>query len=183
MKDTDFRKNPEDNPDLNGEIQRSLVLFKPDTVQRGIVGEILSRFERLGLKIIGVKMVEPDEKQYFKHYEEIGQLISRRGQDAFEAAMDYMTLGPVIAMVFEGVEAVPVIRKIVGTTEPWSAQPGTIRGDYAHISFGYANPRHKAIPNLIHASGNLEEAKQEIAIWFSDEELFDYEGLKDKYMR
>ncbi|MGI6612282.1 MAG: nucleoside-diphosphate kinase [Candidatus Nanosyncoccaceae bacterium] len=183
MKDSDYRDKPEKNPDLNGEIQRSLVLFKPDAVQRGVVGEILTRFERLGLKIIGVKMVEPDEDHYYKHYEDISKLITRRGQDAFEVTLEYMALGPVIAMVFEGVEAVPVIRKIVGTTEPQAAQPGTIRGDYAHISFGYANPRNKSIPNLIHASGNLEEAEQEISMWFKKEELFDYEDLSDKYTR
>lgn len=183
MKDSDYRANPEKNPDLNGEIQRSLVLFKPDAVQRGIVGELLTRFERLGLKIVGVKMLEPGEDHYYKHYEDISKLITRRSQDAFEATLQYMTLGPVIAMVFEGVEAVPVIRKIVGTTEPWSAQPGTIRGDYAHISFGYANPRKKSIPNLIHASGNVAEAKEEIALWFAENELFDYEDLSDRYMR
>jgi len=94
-----------------------------------------------------------------------------------------MSAGPVIAMVFEGVEAVSLVRKLVGTTEPKSSAPGTIRGDYSHMSYGYADAEGKGIPNLIHASGDPEEAEQEIAHWFSDEELFDYEALHEKFTR
>src|SRR5574344_335134 len=118
-------------------IQRSLVGCKPDAVQRGIVGEILQRFERVGLKIVGMKMVMPDEDQYRAHYEDIGTMITRRGEQAFHYNVKYMMSGPVIAMVLEGVEAVPLVRKIVGPTEPKSAEMGTIRGDYSHMSFGY----------------------------------------------
>jgi nucleoside-diphosphate kinase len=163
--------------------ERTLVLFKPDTVQRGLVGEILSRFERVGLKIVATKMIAPTKEHYYKHYEEIGQMITRRGEQAFDVTLKMMVEGPVIAMVFEGVEAVALVRKLVGTTEPKSAQPGTIRGDYSHMSFGYADAAGKGIPNLIHASGDTEEAAKEIGHWFSDEELYDYEALHEKFTR
>ena len=132
-------------------IQRTLILFKPDAVQRGIVGEILSRFERVGLKIIGTKMIAPDEAHYHKHYKEIGQVITRRGEATFNNVLAMMNQGPVIAMVLEGVEAVELVRKLVGTTEPKSSAPGTIRGDFSHMSYGYGDSAEKGIPNLIHA--------------------------------
>jgi len=164
-------------------IQKTLVLFKPDTIQRGLVGEILSRFERVGLKIIGTKMIAPDKQHFHKHYEEIGKMITRRGEHAFDVTLDMMIQGPVIAMVLEGVEAVALVRKLVGPTEPKSAQPGTIRGDYSHMSFGYADEEEKGIPNLIHASGDPDEAAQEITHWFSDDELYEYEVLHEKFTR
>lgn len=165
------------------DVQRTLVLFKPDTVQRGLVGEILTRFERVGLKIVATKMIAPDKAHYHKHYEEIGQMITRRGEQAFDVTLKMMTEGPVIAMVFEGVEAVALVRKLVGTTEPKSAQPGTIRGDYSHMSFGYADSEGKGIPNLIHASGDTDEAEKEIAHWFSDNELYEYKTTHEKFTR
>lgn len=165
------------------EVQDTLIVFKPDAVQRGIVGEILTRFERVGLKIVATKMLSPDKDHFYKHYEEIGQMITRRGQDKFDITLDMMTQGPVIAMVLRGVEAVEVVRKLVGTTEPKSALPGTIRGDYSHISFGYADAKSKGIPNLIHASGDPEEAEQEINHWFSDSELHEYVVLNEKFTR
>lgn len=164
-------------------IQKTLVLFKPDAVQRGIVGEILTRFERVGLKIIATKMIAPDKAHFHKHYEEIGQMITRRGEHTFDITLELMIQGPVIAMVFEGVEAVPLVRKLVGTTEPKSALPGTIRGDYSHMSFGYADAEDKGIPNLIHASGDPEEAEKEIAHWFSDDELYLYKTAHEKFTR
>ena len=164
-------------------IQRTLILFKPDAVQRGIVGEILTRFERVGLKIIGTKMIFPNKEHYHKHYEGIGKMVTRRGEKAFDMALEFMTQGPVIAMVFEGVEAVELVRKLVGGTEPKSALPGTIRGDYSHMSFGYADERNVGIPNLIHASGSIEEAKQEIEHWFSNYEIYDYSSPREKFTR
>lgn len=164
-------------------VQRTLVLFKPDTVQRGLVGEILSRFERVGLKIVATKMIAPDKEHYHKHYEEIGQMITRRGEHAFDVTLEMMIQGPVIAMVFEGVEAVALVRKLVGPTEPKSAAPGTIRGDYSHMSFGYADSVDKGIPNLIHASGDADEAAKEIAHWFADNELYEYETANEKFTR
>jgi len=164
-------------------IQRTLVVCKPDAVQRGIVGEILQRFERVGLKIVGMKMVMPDEEQYEKHYEEIGKMITRRGEQTFKYNLAYMMTGPVIAICLEGVEAVPLVRKIVGPTEPKSAEMGTIRGDYAHMSFGYSDAKGSGVPNLIHASGSPAEAKQEVALWFEEGELYDYSDLNEKYTR
>lgn len=164
-------------------VQKTLVLFKPDTVQRGLVGEILTRFERVGLKVIATKMIAPDKDHFYKHYEDIGKMITRRGEQAFGVTLEMMTQGPVIAMVFEGVEAVALVRKLVGPTEPKSAQPGTIRGDFSHMSFGYADDAAKGIPNLIHASGDEDEAAKEIAHWFADSELYEYEALHEKFTR
>lgn len=165
------------------DVEKTLVLFKPDAIQRGVVGEILTRFERVGLKIVGTKMIAPDKEHYYKHYEEIGKMVSRRGEETFNITLDLMLQGPVIAMVFEGVEAVSLVRKLVGTTEPKSAAPGTIRGDFSHMSFGFADSAKKGIPNLIHASGDPEEAEQEISHWFSDAELYDYSVLNEKFTR
>lgn len=161
--------------------ERTLILFKPDSVQRGIVGEILTRFERVGLKIVATKMLAPSKDHFHTHYEEIGKMITRRGQDKFDVALEHMIKGPVIAMVLEGVEAVAIVRKLVGTTEPKSALPGTIRGDYSHMSFDYADNKNIGIPNLIHASGDSEEAVKEIAHWFTDNEIYHYETVHQKY--
>ncbi|MDR2540866.1 MAG: nucleoside-diphosphate kinase [Candidatus Peribacteria bacterium] len=163
-------------------IERSLVLAKPDAIGRGLVGEIITRFEKVGLKIVGAKMVWPTQELLYAHYEEVGQMISRRGQDKFDMTVAFMQQSPVIAFCFEGVEAVKVIRKIVGTTEPLSALPGTIRGDYAHMSFAYGDDEGKGIPNLVHASGDPEEAIKEIALWFKPGELFDYVTVSQPYM-
>lgn len=164
-------------------VQKTLVVFKPDAVQRGIVGEILSRFERVGLKIVATKMIAPSRDHYHKHYEEIGKMITRRGEHAFSMTLDFMMQGPVIAMVFEGVEAVALVRKIIGPTEPKSADMGTIRGDFSHMSFGYTDEESIGVPNLIHASGDPDEAEQEIAHWFADTEIYEYQALHEKYTR
>jgi nucleoside-diphosphate kinase len=162
-------------------IERSLIVFKPDAVQRGIIGEILSRFERAGLKIVGVKMLQPSYDHYFHHYENIGKMISRRGQKAFDVTLSMMNEGPVVAFVLEGIEAISLIRKMVGATEPKSALPGTIRGDYAHMSFSHADLNDVGIPNIIHASGDASDAEQEINHWFSESELFSYELTNEKF--
>lgn len=168
---------------MSDHIQRTLILFKPDAVQRGVVGEITTRFERVGLKIVGTKMIAPDAEHYHKHYEEIGQVITRRGEATFNNVLDMMNQGPVIAMVLEGVEAVELVRKLVGSTEPKSSAPGTIRGDYSHMSYGYGDDKNMGIPNLIHASGDLDDAKKEIPHWFADEELYDYSVLHERFTR
>lgn len=155
-------------------LERTLVLFKPDAMQRGIVGRILTRFERAGLKIIAMKMCQPSKEHYYYHYEDIGEMISRRGQKAFEVTLSLMMQGPVIATVFEGVSGVSVVRKLVGETEPKAALPGTIRGDFSHMSFEHADVNNIGIPNILHASGDIEEAEAEIAHWFSEDELFEY---------
>ncbi|MFA5126685.1 MAG: nucleoside-diphosphate kinase [Patescibacteria group bacterium] len=153
-------------------IERTLVLLKTDAVNRGLVGEILHRFERTGLKIIGLKMVWSDKDTAMKHYTE--DVSRRRGEKVRERMIKMITSGPIIAIAIEGVEAVEVVRKMVGTTEPKQAAPGTIRGDYAHVSFTYADANEIGIFNLIHASANIEEAAQEIGVWFNDFELQDY---------
>ncbi|MDR1033006.1 MAG: nucleoside-diphosphate kinase [Candidatus Nomurabacteria bacterium] len=164
-------------------VQKTLIVFKPDALQRGIVGELLQRFERVGLKIVGAKMLTPDYDHYHHHYEGISKMITRHGENAFNDLLSFMSSGPVIAMVFEGVEAIEVARKIVGATEPKSADMGTIRGDYSHVSYGYTNSRRIGVANLIHASGSKEEAEQEIKHWFNTGELYDYSVLTEKYSR
>ncbi|HSX16359.1 MAG TPA: nucleoside-diphosphate kinase [Candidatus Saccharimonadales bacterium] len=162
-------------------MERTLIIFKPDSVMRGIVGEVLSRFEKAGLKIVGAKMLLPDYDHYYQHYEGIGTLKTRKGEDIFESQLRNMQQGPVIAMVLEGVDAVDTVRKMVGATEPKSALPGTIRGDYAHVSYDQANSSGKSISNVLHASADLTEAKQEIGHWFSDIELFEYETVHERF--
>lgn len=162
-------------------MERTLIVFKPDAVQRGIVGEVLSRFEKAGFKIVGAKMLSPDYDHYYQHYEGIGTLKSRKGDEIFESQLKNMLIGPVVAMVLEGVDAVETVRKMVGSTEPKSALPGTIRGDYAHVSYGAANASGKSVSNIIHASADANEAEQEIAHWFSESELHDYETVHEKF--
>ena len=158
-------------------MERTLVILKPDAVARGIAGEIIARFERAGLKIIGLKMLAPDEAHYHHHYENIGQLISRRGEEVYRRNADFMESGPVLAIVLEGVKAVATVRKMVGETEPHKASPGTIRGDYAHMTIDHANETGGGLPNLIHASADANEAKQEVDHWFKADELFDYKTV------
>lgn len=160
-------------------MERTLIILKPDAVQRGLVGEIISRFERAGLKMIGIKMLHPGEEHYLHHYETISKLKSRRGEEVYHKNTAFMMTGPVVAIVLEGIEAVELVRKMVGETEPKAAAPGTIRGDYAHMSIPHANKSGIGLPNLIHASGNLDEAKQEIEHWFSQSDLFDYRATHE----
>jgi nucleoside-diphosphate kinase len=162
-------------------MEQSLIIFKPDAVARGIVGEILTRFERAGFKVVAAKMLNPDYAHYFEHYEGIGTLKTRKGGEIFESQLASMMDGPVIAMVLEGVEAVEGIRKLVGDTQPKSAQPGTIRGDYAHVTYGQAASIGRGVGNVIHASATTEEAKKEIAHWFSKDDIHDYEVVHEVF--
>jgi len=162
-------------------MERTLIIFKPDAVMRGIVGEVLSRFEKAGFKIVGAKMVQPDYDHFFQHYEGIGTLKSRKGDEIFESQLRNMQQGPVIAMVLEGVDAVETVRKMVGATEPKSALPGTIRGDYAHVSYDQANASGKSVSNVLHASADATEAKAEIAHWFAETELHNYETVHERF--
>lgn len=136
------------------------MLLKPDAVDRGLVGEIIHRFERAGLKIAGLKMVWPQKEQAAKHYTE--DLAKRRGEAVRNLMIEMLSSGPIIAMALEGVEAVELVRKMVGTTEPKAAAPGTIRGDYSHVSFKHADSKGIGVYNLIHASGSSEEAVEEV---------------------
>lgn len=157
-------------------IERTLVLLKPDAVQRAYMGEIISRFERVGLKAVGMKMVWVDKDFSKKHYAE-------HVEKGFYAGLEEtITAGPVLAMVLEGVEAIALVRKMVGSTEPKSSPPGTIRGDYAHVSYGYADSKKIGIRNLIHASANAEDAKKEVGLWFKPEELHSYKTVHDAHL-
>lgn len=162
-------------------MERTLIILKPDAVKRGLTGEILSRFEKSGLKIVGAKMLQPDYEQFYHHYEGISKMVSRRGKEAFDVTLAMMQEGPVIAFVLEGIKSVSLVRKMVGETEPEKAAPGTIRGDYAHMGFEHSNKEGIGVPNVIHASGDSDEAEQEIAHWFSETELFDYETVHEVY--
>jgi nucleoside-diphosphate kinase len=162
-------------------MERTLIVFKPDAVQRGIVGEILSRFEKVGLKIVGMKMLAPTKEHYHHHYETISKMISRRGQEQFEYTLKMVSNGPVIAVVLEGIEAVTLVRKMVGGTDPKVAAPGTIRGDFAHVGLDHVNEHKLGLPNIIHASGDPQEAALEIEHWFQPAELHSYKMADEHY--
>lgn len=153
-------------------IQRTLVLLKPDAVERGLIGEIIQRFERVGLKIVGLKLLWPNAETAMKHYTE--DLAIRRGEHVRKLMVEMLVSGPIVAIALEGVESVELVRKMVGGTEPKTAAPGTIRGDYSHVSFKHADARQVGVFNLIHASGSAEEAVQEIEVWFDTNELHEF---------
>ena len=162
-------------------IEKTLVLIKPDGVERGLVGEIIGRFEKVGLKIIGMKMQWVDQEFAKKHYTE--DIAKRRGQHVRDWLMEYITEGPVVAIALEGLHAIEIVRKVVGDTEPRTAPAGTIRGDYAFHSYSFADKKKKAIRNLIHASGDKKDAKQELELWFEPEELHSYETVQEKHLK
>jgi nucleoside-diphosphate kinase len=159
-------------------MERTLIVVKPDGVQRSLVGRLIQRFEDVGFKIVAMKMVWIDAEFAKKHYFDLAE---RRGEHVLNNMVNLMTEGPVVAVVLEGVEAAENVRRIVGATEPKSAAPGTIRGDFAHHSFGYTDEKGQGIRNLIHASGDAKEAKQEIALWFKDNEIHDYKTDQEKH--
>ncbi len=159
-------------------IERTLVLIKPDGVQRALVGRILSRFEDVGLKIVGMKFVQVNKDFAGKHYFDVAQ---RRGEAVFQNLVQFITSGPVVAFVFEGVHAIELVRKLIGATEPRTAAPGTIRGDFSHHSYAHTDAQKKAISNLVHASGSAEDAAKEIPLWFTEKELVSYRHLTEKY--
>ena len=162
-------------------MEQTLIVFKPDAVMRGIVGEIITRFERTGLKIVAVKMLEPGHEHYEEHYESIGTLQTRKGKEVFDSQLATMQDGPVIAMILEGVEVVEAVRKMVGDTEPKSALPGTIRGDYAHVTYGQASVTGRGVANVVHASADPKEAKKEIEHWFSKDEIHNYQAVHEQF--
>ncbi len=177
--------------------ERTLVILKPDAVQRGLAGEIIKRFENLGLKLLAVKMVLPTAEQVEAHYtldpewrrvtgEKTISSYKSKGQTPpsedpleitaviLENLKKYMTTGPVIPMVLEGAHAVKIVRKLIGSTEPLSSDVGTIRGDYVLDSYQMSDADHRAIRNLVHASGSVAEADKEIPHWFNANEICDY---------
>ncbi len=161
-------------------VERTLVLLKPDAVQRAVMGRILSRFEDAGLKAVGMKMVWVDRKFALKHYTE--ELAKRAGASVREMIAQFLTTGPVVAMVVEGVNAIDNVRKMVGSTEPKSAAPGTIRGDFSHVSYAYADARKAPVKNLVHASSSKEDAAAEIKLWFTPKELHSYKTVHDIHL-
>ncbi len=158
--------------------ERTLVVLKPDAVARGLAGRIIQRFEDASMKIIGIKMRQMDAEFARKHYFDLEE---RLGPAVYNATAAFMQRGPVIAFVVEGEDAVTTVRKIVGSTYPNEAQPGSIRGDFAHQSKAVATTTGKAVANLVHASGNAEEAKYEVDLWFDTTELFEYRGVADAF--
>ncbi|MBN2567497.1 nucleoside-diphosphate kinase [Candidatus Woesearchaeota archaeon] len=182
-------------------IEKTLVLIKPDGVQRGLVGEIISRFERATLKIIAMKMVYADKDIAGRHYADdeawllsVGEKAKKSqeadghavketpmqiGQRVRRQLMDYITMSPTVALVVEGHAAVRLVRKIVGGTSPHHAEPGTIRGDYSPDSYQLSDSSGRPIQNLIHASGDPTEAAREIKVWFTDKELHAYKRVDE----
>jgi nucleoside-diphosphate kinase len=189
--------------------EQTLVLLKPDAVARGLSGQIIARFERAGLKIVALKMVHASPEKVGGHYAGPDDWISGMGQktlDSFKQfdmdvhevlgtddpleigtmvrnwLIDYVSSGPMIAMILEGVHAITAVRQMVGFTIPSRAEPGTIRGDYSIDSNTISSLEKRSTKNLIHASGNLEEAMQEIAFWFEDAEIVAYARADETVM-
>jgi nucleoside-diphosphate kinase len=187
--------------------ERTLVIIKPDGVQRSLIGEIIKRYERVGLKMIGIKMMIPTREMAIKHYYEVGgdawlEEVGRKAREnyekkglksPFETNMDngkaimeanakYLSSGPVVAMIWQGNQAVALVRKITGGTEPLSSDVGTIRGDLTLDTYQMSDLDQRSIRNLIHASGNTEEAEKEIPIWFKKDEIVSYTHLQEKIL-
>jgi len=186
---------------MASQIERSLVLIKPDGVQRALIGEVVKRFEQRGLKIVALKMTKPSPEHINDHYPKDDKWIERLGEKGFNVfaelgidpkeamgtddkkeagkmvrqwLMDYMTAAPIVAMVIEGIHARDMVRKIVGPTLPSKAPIGTIRGDFSVDSPAAANIEKRSIKNIIHASETAEEAENEIKHWFSEEEIYEW---------
>lgn len=190
--------------------EKTLVVIKPDAMQRGIMGEIISRYEKVGLKVIGAKMLKVPKELADKHYpKDRDDFITGMGQKTLNSYKDqgldpikelgtddpkeiglkiqgwlveFISESPVMALVLEGPHAIEVVRKLTGFTLPSKAGPGTIRGDYSFDSSAYANTAKRPIRNLIHASGDAEEAEFEVNLWFKPEELYEYDAIHHKHM-
>ncbi|HUD20495.1 MAG TPA: nucleoside-diphosphate kinase [Candidatus Saccharimonadales bacterium] len=162
------------------ELEKTLVLIKPDGVERGLVGQILARFEQAGLKIVGMKLTCPDAEFAKKHYTE--DITVRRGEKVRQFMVEMLSTGPVVAIALEGVEAIELVRKMVGPTQPKEAPPGTIRGDFSHISYAYADAHNIGIKNVVHASSNLSDAENELKLWFGEGEICSYQSVHDKHV-
>jgi nucleoside-diphosphate kinase len=184
--------------------ERTLVILKPDTVQRSLVGEVIRRFERTGLKFTAIKFIVPDKKRLEVHYNKDDEWFLKKGnriiedlksqglpvekeamaygKGIIETIMDYMTAAPVLIMVIEGNKAVDVITKLVGTTEPSTSDVGTIRGDYTVDSYGHSSYENRAVRNLVHCSESPEEAEREIKVWFEEGEIMNYVTAQERIM-
>ncbi len=184
--------------------ERTFIAVKPDGVQRALIGEIISRIEKTGLKIIGLKMVNATEDQCWTHYNKDEAWFTKKGagiaeefakqgipltkepieygKDIVRQLVDFMTCGPIVCLVAQGNQAVAIVQKIVGSTEPVTANIGTIRGDLSLDSYALAGVNQRAVRNLVHCSDKPEEAEREIKIWFSENELLKYNVVTDKIL-
>ncbi len=184
--------------------ERTFVIIKPDGVQRGLIGEITKRFERVGLKITASKMIMATEEQCWEHYKkddawfiekgtrilndrkEAGLEITKEaidyGKEIIEMLVKYMTASPVIVMVIEGNNATSLVTKLVGATEPTTSDVGTIRGDYSLDSYEISGIDERAVRNLIHCSEDTSEAEREIKIWFKEEEIISYRLIAEQML-
>ena len=185
--------------------EKTLVIIKPDGVQRSLIGEIFKRYERVGLKLVGLKLMVPTAEQVEKHYtldpewkKNVGEKSIEGyrekgltppsddpiavGDKVIEVLTKYMVSGPVVLMVWQGAHAVGVVRKITGGTEPLTSDVGTIRGDFVLDSYQMADRDTRAIRNLIHASGSVDEANNEIAHWFTKDELVNYRLVQEQIL-
>jgi len=184
--------------------ESSFVAIKPDGVQRSLIGEIIKRFERTGLKLTGLKLVNATAEKCWTHYnkdekwyEEKGAVVVKNrtaaglpiekpeieyGRDIIGALVKFMTCGPIVIMVWEGNQAVNIVKKLVGGTEPTTSDVGTIRGDLTLDSYELANLDGRAVRNLIHCSDKPEEAKREIQIWFSEDEILNYRLVSEQIL-
>jgi len=184
--------------------ERTFVILKTDTIQRSLTGELIKRIEQTGLKCTAMKMFVPDEESLLKHYHKddewflskgkkvVEDLMSQGlpidkepieyGKDIIRTIVKYMTVAPVVAMVWEGNQAVSVVMKIVGSTEPATSDVGTIRGDYTIDSYGHASLENRAVRNLVHCSDATEEAEREIAIWLKEDEIMNYTTAQERIM-
>jgi nucleoside-diphosphate kinase len=158
-------------------VNRTFVALKPDAVKRGITGEIISQIEDAGFKIMGMKMVQATDQLLEQHYEE------HVDKPFYDDLAEYMKQGPIVGLVVEGVHAVENLRKIVGDTDASEAHPATIRGKYAHMSMDHADNTGRYYKNIVHASATEEEAEKEIGIWFSEDELHEYENAFEEEVR
>ncbi|MDD5068695.1 MAG: nucleoside-diphosphate kinase [Candidatus Pacebacteria bacterium] len=182
--------------------ERTLVIIKPDGLQRTLVGEVIKRYEQIGLKLIGMKMMRPSSAHIDAHYnldpewkKNVGEKSIKSykekgltppsndplviAQNVIEGLKKYISAGPVVAMVWQGGNAVKIVRKVTGGTEPLTSDVGTIRGDYVLDSYAMADTDGRAVRNLIHASGSVKEAEDEIKHWFKTDELFKYELINE----
>ncbi|MEK7552337.1 MAG: nucleoside-diphosphate kinase [Patescibacteria group bacterium] len=182
--------------------ERTLIIIKPDAVQRNLIGEVIRRYERAGLKLIAIKMMVPTAKHVESHYtldpnwrkvtgEKSIKSYKDKGmkphsEDPYEITAiileklkDYFISGPVIPMIWQGAHAVKIVRKLTGGTEPLSTDVGTIRGDFVHDSYQMADTDKRAVRNLVHASGSVEEAEMEIKHWFRPEEITNYRLIQE----
>jgi len=185
--------------------ERTLVIIKPDGVQRSLIGEITKRFERVGLKLAGLKMAVPQPDLVEDHYlldPNWKRIVGEKAIESYEADEEtppsddpeelgekvltglksYMSSGPVVVMVWKGAHAVKLVRKLVGSTEPLSSDVGTIRGDFVLDSYKMSDTDGRSVRNLIHASGSVEEAEQEINLWLSEDEIINYELVQEKIL-